>query len=123
MGYAESWLKRIPVFLPISFITIAWELIVLLYVVCDFALTVLVQCFQDQFLSNLLYQYFDRIMVVILFLDIAFSFNTCIIKRGVIISERKEIAKDYLRSFFFITDLVSLVLSLMQFFLNNAKNY
>lgn len=62
-------------------------------------------------------------MVIILALDILFSFNTCIIKRGVIISERKEIAKVYLRSFFFIIDVVSLVLSLMQLFFNNTKKY
>ena len=95
----------------------------LLYIVCDFSLTILVQCFQDAFLADLLYDYFDRLLVVVLTLDILISLNTCIIKRGVIISERKAIAKDYLKSFYFVVDLLSLLLGFLQLFLNSANNY
>jgi hypothetical protein len=104
-------------------VTVAWEFFMLLYIVCDFSLTVLVQCFQDEFLSELLYEYFDRIMAVMLVLDIVFSLNTCIIRKGVIISERRAIAKDYLRSLFFAVDAVSLALGMLQLFLNSQKNY
>ena len=58
-----------------------------------------------------------------LFLDILISLNTCIIKRGVIISERRAIANDYLKSFYFTVDALSLLLSFLQLFLNSVKDY
>jgi hypothetical protein len=124
MGEIEIFLKKMPLFLPISLITVAWEFVVLLYIVTDFSLTVLVQCFPtDPFLGEILYHYFDRILVIILIMDILFSLNTCIIRRGVVISERKAIAASYLKSPFFIVDIFSLVLSIMQIMLNSLQKY
>lgn len=87
MGEIQLILDKIPVFLPISSITVAWEFIILLYIVSDFSLTILVTCFpSDTFLGEILYHYFDRILVILLVLDILFSLNTCIIRKGVVIS-------------------------------------
>lgn len=124
MGEIQLILDKIPVFLPISSITVAWEFIILLYIVLDFSLTILVTCFpSDTFLGEILYHYFDRILVILLVLDILFSLNTCIIRKGVVISERKAIAADYLKSVFFIVDVVSLVFSILQLIFNSVKNY
>lgn len=50
----------------------------------------MVQCFVDYpQLSHILYDYFDIIMVIILALDILYSFNICTIKKGVVIYDRK----------------------------------
>lgn len=124
MGEIQLILDKIPVFLPISSITVAWEFIILLYIVLDFSLTILVTCFpSDTFLGEILYHYFDRILVILLVLDILFSLNTCIIRKGVVISERKAIAADYLKSVFFIVDVVSLIFSILQLIFNSVKNY
>ncbi len=83
-------MSKIPVFLPISSICIIWQFFVLIFVIADFVVTVMVQCFVDYpQLSNILYDYLDIIMVMILVLDIFYSLNTCTINKGVVVLDRK----------------------------------
>lgn len=110
-------------FLPISWVAISWQLFVLMFLLVDFALTVLVQCFQEDFLDDLLYHYLDRLLIMVLALDILYSFNTCCIRKGVVIASRREIAKQYVHSLYFWTDAFSLLVSIMQASLNDRSNY
>jgi len=114
----------VPVFLPISLISILWEFSVLIFIIADFVLTIMVQCFVDYpKLSTILYDYFDIILVILLVLDILYTFNTCTIKKGVVIFNRKEIALNYIKSIFFWVDVLSLIVSILQLALNNRDNY
>ena len=80
----------IPLFLPVSpFIIFFWEFLVMLFILIDFVITVMVQCFPDQFLEEILYNYFDKILPAILSLDILITMDRCIIRKGVIVTSRK----------------------------------
>lgn len=71
----------------------------------------------------MLYNYFDSILVVILVLDILYSLNTCIIRRGVVISSRRAIGADYLFSLYFYVDIISLIIAIIQLSTNTLENY
>lgn len=58
-----------------------------------------------------------------LVLDILFSFNTCFIRKGIIITERKQIALEYIKSIYFWIDILSLIVSILQVALNKLPNY
>ncbi len=124
MAEVQLILDKVPVILPISLVAVAWQLLVLLYILFDFALTVLVTCFpSDYFLRELLYHYFDSILIVILVLDILYSLNTCIIRKGVVIESRKAISFDYMFSLYFYVDIISLIVAIVQLSVNSLENY
>ena len=51
------------------------------------------------------------------------SFNTCYVKKGVVIYDRKEIANQYIGSLNFWIDLISLLVSIVQVAVNREENY
>jgi hypothetical protein len=59
----------------------------------------------------------------VLVLDILFSFNTCIIRKGIVITERKQIALAYIKSAYFWIDLISLIVGILQVAVNQLHNY
>lgn len=81
-------------------------------------------CFpSDYFLREILYHYFDTVLVGILVLDILYSLNTCVIRRGVVISSRKAISSEYLFSLYFYVDTISLIVAIVQLSVNSLNNY
>ena len=68
---------------------ILWQLGVLAYLLVDFTITVMAQCFPDDVIRDVLFDYFDPVMVVVLALDIIITFNICAIRHGEIISTRR----------------------------------
>lgn len=82
--------QSFPVFLPISRVSILWEFFVLIYILVDFVITVMAQCYEKYYnIEAILYNYFDRILVVVMILDILISFNTVVIKKGIILDKRQ----------------------------------
>ena len=98
---------------PISWVVVLWQFLVLLFLVADFALTVMTECFPDQILTDVLFDYFDPIMVGMLATDILIGFNVIAIDSGRIISDRQEVAKFYVSSVYFWVDVLSLVVAIL----------
>ena len=117
-----SW-AELPLLRPISWIVVFWQFLLLLYIVADFCLTVMATCFPDHHLKDVLFDYFDPIMVALLATDILFSFNIMAIRDGQIISNRREVAKNYFFSFYFWVDVVSLIVSILEVALNDKSNF
>lgn len=95
----------------------------LLYLVADFALTVMAQCFPDPELKDVLFDEFDPIMVAVLAADILLSFNVIAISNGRIISSRAEVARHYVRSVYFWVDLLSLVVAILEVIFNDKSHF
>ena len=113
-----------PVFLPLSKISVIWEFFVIFFIICDFIVTIMVQCFESYYNVHLILYYgFDNVLILILILDILMSFNTCYVKKGVVIYDRKEIANQYIGSLNFWIDLISLLVSIVQVAVNREENY
>lgn len=82
------------------------------------------QCYESYYnIQFLLHDYFDRILIIVMLLDILISFNTVIIKKGIILDKRQEIASHYVRSTYFWIDLICFLLSILQVSLNSRTNY
>lgn len=116
--------RNFPVFLPISRVSILWEFFVLIYIIVDFVITVMAQCYESYYkIQYILYDYFDRILIVVMVLDILISFNTVIIKKGIVLDKRQQIALHYVRSAYFWIDLACFLLSIIQAAFNGRDNY
>ena len=116
--------EKFPVFLPLATVSILWDFFVLIYILVDFVITVMTLCYESYYhIQDILYNYFDRIMVVVMALDILITFNTCQIFKGEIISNRKEIAWFYFKSRYFWVDVSCFIISVFQVGYNTNKNY
>lgn len=110
--------------MPIWKMSIAWDFFVLIYIIVDFVMTMMVQCYESYYnVQHILYDYFDRFLIPILLLDILVSLNTVVIKEGKVISSRPGIAHHYFRSVFFWVDISCLIISIAQVIFNDRDNY
>jgi len=84
----------------------------------------MVQCFESYYNVHLILYYgFDNVMIPIMLADILITFNTCYVKNGIVIYDRRLIATKYVRSIHFWVDLTCFIISVLQVAFNSQDHY
>ncbi|KAL4462758.1 hypothetical protein ABPG72_015013 [Tetrahymena utriculariae] len=103
-----SLLKNVKVIQPNSRFKIIWNIVVFILLIINFFIIPLKLCFASFMVNENIFRYLTFITGATFSLDTIMNFNSAYFSKGLIITDRKKIIKNYMKKNFFI-DLITLL--------------
>jgi hypothetical protein len=114
--------KNLKVYLPISKYMIAWYTLVMFIVITDFYFAVLYVCFDSELSHRIILYVYQPLLFVIFIADILVTFNTSFIRNGELITDKRTIKTNYIKSIYFVFDLLALICVVYQISMHSSNN-
>lgn len=105
---------QLQIFLPVSTGMIIWYFIVMLIIIFNFFFTIVFICFRSQTAQVIIHFIIAPLLIIVCTLDILMSLNTSFIQKGKLITDKHIIRSVYIRSIYFVFDLLSLIVVICQ---------
>ncbi|EAR83914.2 cation channel family protein (macronuclear) [Tetrahymena thermophila SB210] len=110
-----SLLKNVKVIQPNSRFKIIWNIVIFILLIINFFIIPLKLCFASFMTNNNIFKYLTFVTGTTFSLDTIMNFNSAYFSKGLIITDRKKIIKNYMKKNFFIDLFTLLAFSFSQF--------